>query len=204
MTLLEWLPLASICLAGAASPGPSLAVVLGAAVGGGRTAGFAAAWAHAVGVGLYAAFTVIGISVLITGVPALFAAVQVGGALYLLWLARGLLCSSGSAIDAARRGRAGAARDGFAIAFLNPKLAVFMLALFSQFVRPGAPLIDSALLIATATLIDGLWYSAVTVLVSIPTFLDTLRTHARALDRVLGVLLALVALAILLRVALAA
>ncbi|MDZ7809027.1 MAG: hypothetical protein U5L11_01365 [Arhodomonas sp.] len=30
-----------------------------------------------------------------------------------------------------------AARDGFLIAFLNPKIAVFFVALFSQFVRPG-------------------------------------------------------------------
>ena len=38
MSLLQWLSLASVCLAGAASPGPSLAVVLKANLTGGRLA----------------------------------------------------------------------------------------------------------------------------------------------------------------------
>lgn len=200
MNVWEWFGLASVCFAGAASPGPSLAVVLGAVISGGRPHGFIAAWSHAAGVGLYAALTVLGISTVITLVPGLFRSIQILGALYLLWLAVKLLRSDGTAPEEQNRREAraaGAALDGFAVAFLNPKLAVFMLALFSQFVKPGASAATTALLIGTATIIDGLWYSTVTVLVGQERWLSALRARARTLDRVFGALIAAIALSIL-------
>ena len=199
MTLFEWLPLASVCLAGAASPGPSLAVVLAATMASGRPAGLAAAWAHAAGVGLYAALTVFGLSALITGVPALYSAIQIFGALYLLWIAASLLRSSGASVpdDATPRAAGTALRDGFAIAFLNPKLAVFMLALFSQFISADAAPAESAVLIATATLIDGLWYTTVVMAISRGNWLEALRANAALVNRIFGVLLSGLALYIL-------
>lgn len=199
MNVVEWLPLASACLAGAASPGPSLAVVLANTMAGGRAAGLLTAWAHAMGVGLYAAVTVFGLASLVTEYPTLYRGMQVGGALYLLWMAHGLLLSEASTMtsEAAGAHSTSALRDGFTIAFLNPKLAVFMLALFSQFVSPDASLAVALLLVATATLIDGLWYSAVTLLLSRRGWLDALRSRAGAIDRVFGMLLAGIALYIL-------
>jgi threonine/homoserine/homoserine lactone efflux protein len=186
----EWLTLASVCFAGAASPGPSLAVVVAAVVGGGRPAGLSAAWAHASGVGLYAAMTVMGISAVLRHAPRLLDAVQIAGALYLLWLATGLLRSRGDNPGSTAGGVRHAARDGFAVAFLNPKLAIFMLALFSQFVNADATLGTGTILVATATLIDGCWYSLVTLLLSQPRFLASLQRRARLIDRVFGGLLA--------------
>ncbi len=201
MTFWEWLGLASVCFAGAASPGPSLAVVLGAVINGGRGHGLVAAWSHATGVGLYAALTVFGISTLITLVPGLFRAIQISGALYLLWLAARLLRSAASGPlqgdNQSGITAMSAARDGFAVAFLNPKLAVFMLALFSQFVKPGAGVGTVALLIGTATIVDGLWYSLVTVLVGQDRWLATLRARAALIDRVFGVLIGAIALSII-------
>lgn len=200
MSFWEWLGLASICFAGAASPGPSLAVVLGAVIGGGRSHGLIAAWSHAAGVGLYAALTVFGLSTVITLVPWLFRGIQIAGALYLLWLASKLLRSTGSSLGDDERGSSSAisaARDGFAVAFLNPKLAVFMLALFSQFVKPEAGAATTALLIGTATIVDGLWYSFVTLLVGQPRLLESLRARATIIDRVFGVLIGVIALSIL-------
>jgi len=201
VTPVEWLTLASVCLAGAASPGPSLVVVLAALVSGGRAVGLGAAWSHAVGVGLYAALTVFGISALLVHLPRLFVFLQVGGALYLLWMAARLLRpgTSAPATETAGDGQQGrrAARDAFAVAFLNPKLAVFMLALFSQFVTPQAPAAESLLLVTTAFAVDGLWYSLVVVLLSRGPWLDALRRNARRIDRAFGILLALLALSIL-------
>lgn len=197
MTPWEWLTLASVCLAGAASPGPSLAVVVAAVVHGGRTAGLSAAWAHAVGVGLYAAMTVVGISSVLRHAPRLLDALQIAGALYLLWLAFGLLRSHKGepAISGGRTRQA--ARDGFAVAFLNPKLAIFMLALFSQFVDADADFTTGTILVATATLIDGCWYSVVTLLLSQPRFLSGLQRRAALIDRLFGGLLLALGLSIL-------
>jgi threonine/homoserine/homoserine lactone efflux protein len=174
--------------------------VLAALVSGGRGVGLGAAWAHAFGVGLYAALTVFGISALLVHLPQLFVLIQVSGALYLLWMAARLLRSSdASAAAQAEDGRSGrrAARDAFAVAFLNPKLAVFMLALFSQFVSPNAHATESLLLVTTAFAIDGLWYSLVVMLLSRGPWIEALRRNAARIDRAFGVLLGLLALSIL-------
>ena len=197
MTAWEWLALASVCLAGAASPGPSLAVVVAAVVGGGRPAGLGAAWSHALGVGLYAALTVVGISSVLRQAPFLLDALQIAGALYLLWLAFGLLRSNARGVGASAGRVRHAARDGFAVAFLNPKLAMFMLALFSQFVDADAGFATGAILVATATLIDGSWYTLVTLLLSQPRFLTGLQRRALLIDRVFGGLLAVLGVSIL-------
>jgi threonine/homoserine/homoserine lactone efflux protein len=208
MTIWELLTLASVCLAGAASPGPSLAVVVGASLRGGRSAGLLASWAHACGVALYAAITVLGINALITQSPVIFSALQIGGALYLLYMAARLWRSTGTTPlsdegDGPQSGSWVAARDGFTIAFLNPKLAVFMLALFSQFIRPEATLGTHWVLVAIAGLIDGLWYSFITLAVTAGPWIETLRRNGARIDRSFAALLTAVALFILVRSVLA-
>lgn len=204
MNFWEWVSLASLCFAGAASPGPSLAVVVRASVSGGKLAGLAAAWAHALGVGIYATLTVLGLNTLLSQLGGLFVALQTAGALYLLWLAWGILRSAPSDTEAQEAAPLTSAtisaRDGFAVAFLNPKLAVFMLALFSQFLRPDATLAHQGILIATATLIDGSWYTLITLAFSRDKWTQALRSNAARIDRVFAVLLTLVAAVILLRV----
>jgi threonine/homoserine/homoserine lactone efflux protein len=202
MSLWEWLSLASLCVAGAASPGPSLAVVVSASLAGGRPAGLAAAWAHALGVGLYATLTVLGLSVVITAQQWLFTGIQVVGALYLLWLAAGLWRSATAQQQAESQTTTNigsSSRDAFAIAFLNPKLAVFMLALFSQFIRLNADAVVQLIMIATVTLVDGLWYSLITLVFTRGRWIDRLRNNAAKIDRVFAILLASVAVIILLR-----
>ncbi len=58
-------------------------------------------------------------------------------------------------------------RSGFLTSLLNPKLAVFFVALFPQFVPDGAPVLPSALLMAaTVVCFDLVWYSTIAVLVT--------------------------------------
>jgi threonine/homoserine/homoserine lactone efflux protein len=198
----HWLSLFSICLLGAMSPGPSLAVVMGAALHGGRGAGFACAVAHGAGVGLYGLLTVTGLAVVVTRSPGLFLAIQLAGAIYLLYLgARSLRSGRGPALpadDSAYIGRRPAV-DGFLVAFLNPKLAVFMLALFSQFLHAGADALEKGIMAATVGITDALWYSLVVLLITRPAFLDRLRAGGRVIDRAFGVILVLLALTVMAR-----
>ena len=162
--------------------------------------------ALAAGVALYGLLTVTGILALLHGTPGLLGLLQAGGAMYLLYLALRILRSDGGAVQAAapRRGSLfGAARDGFAIAFLNPKLALFMLALFSQFVEPGFGVGELAVMVMTVGLIDGAWYSLVVALLARPRWLEALRARGAAVDRLFALLLIGLALALLLDVLLA-
>ena len=72
MELTSWLALAAICVMGAISPGPSLALIIRNTVQGGQGHGVATALGHGLGVGIYALGTALGLSILITQTPLLF------------------------------------------------------------------------------------------------------------------------------------
>jgi len=198
MTWVSWLSLCAICCAGAVSPGPSLAVVLRHTMAGGRGHGIVTGLCHAVGVGLWALATVAGLSLLVVQSPGLHLALTWIGAGYLAWLGIRALRSAGQAPLALSSDPAGsvwrAGLDGFMISLLNPKLAVFFLALFSQFVTPDLAPAGQALMVATAAVIDGAWYSLVALLLSGPALLSRLGRRAQLIDRVTGVILLLLAL----------
>lgn len=209
MTGLEWIALAAVCLGGAASPGPSLAVVTSGSIKGGRPSGLSAAWAHALGVGFYAALTVLGLGALITSIAWVFQGLQLAGAAYLFWLAWRLWRASDESgstaespaekIEVAAQSPSQAAIDGFAIAFLNPKLAVFMFALLSQFIGDELSMQRGAIMVATVFMTDGLWYTLVAVLLTKGTLLETMRRNSHRIDQGFAIMLALVASVILIR-----
>jgi len=200
MELTVWLSVATICTLGAMSPGPSLAVVVRNTVHGSAAQGVATALGHGAGVGIYAFLTAAGLAVLIAGSPALYAFIRYAGAAFLAYLGlKALLApsSAGAALDDAdshRRTDARGAWEGFLIAFLNPKIAVFFLALFSQFVSPHAGWTEKAILTATAAGIDALWYALVALGLSRAGVLERLRARAATIDRVTGVVLIAVAI----------
>lgn len=191
MNVATWLTVVSICALGAMSPGPSLVVVLRHTLAGGRAHGLVAAVAHGVGIGIYALLCISGLAFLVTELPPAYLALQWGGAAYLAWLGwKGLSAKpspDGALPQAQTSGNA--ARDGFAIAFLNPKVAVFFIALFSQVIGPdtgGAARLGYA---ATALVIDMGWYAIVAWLMSTPRWLKRLQRNAVWFERLFGLIL---------------
>ncbi|KXS38546.1 MAG: lysine exporter protein LysE/YggA [Halomonadaceae bacterium T82-2] len=200
MPLTLWLSLAAVCAMGAMSPGPSLAMVLRHTLGGGRTPGVVAGISHALGVGLYALLTVWGLGAVISHEPVLFRIITWGGAAYLAWLGiKALQAGRGGALEAqaAVTDPLQAARDGVLVALGNPKLILFFVALLSQFVSPDMSWTGKALIVATATLIDGLWYVLVAVALSHSSVLPWLQARAHWINRLTGVLLLALALRVL-------
>ncbi len=202
MELTVWLSVATICVLGAMSPGPSLALVVRNTVNGSAAQGVATALGHGVGVGIYALLTAAGLTVVIARSPALHDVIRYAGAALLVGLGvRALLRPhAGLGTDTPLAGRidARSAWEGFLIAFLNPKIAVFFLALFSQFVNPDAGWQEKAILTATAAGIDAGWYTLVALGLSRENVLERLRARAALLDRVTGVVLVAVAVRVVL------
>ena len=196
MTLAIWLTVVSICLLGAMSPGPSLAVVLQQTLRGGRRTGLVAAVTHGLGIGLYALLCISGIAVMITTSPVLFTALQWLGAAYLLWIGiKGLRARAGTNAALADSPTTGsAARDGFLVVFLNPKVAVFFIALFSQVIGSETTWLEKLAYAATAMFIDMAWYMIVAWSFSNPRWLGYLQRNVVWLERAFGVIL--IALAI--------
>ncbi len=198
MNWLDWLSLASVCLLGAMSPGPSLAVVVRHTLSGGSSAGIQASLAHGAGVALYAAVVVSGLGLLITASPLLFQSLQWAGAGFLAYLGVQSLRSSaeGAASGHGEQGSGNPLVHGFSIALFNPKIAVFFLALFSQFLDPAASLAERTGMAALMGSIDAAWYCLMACLVGHPRWLPRLQTARLTIDRVFGVILILLALRI--------
>lgn len=200
-----WFSLAGICIVGAASPGPSLGVVLANTVGGGRTAGVATGVGHGLGVGIYATLAVAGVAVVVTAAPPVFVGLQVAGAAFLLWMGGQLLSTRAGPMgpDEARpRPRTSVAkgfRQGFLVSFLNPKIAVFFLALFSQFVDPQARFVEKGAMGMMAGVIDTAWYVMVALVMSGTGLSDWLEARARSFDIAMGLMLSIVGAGMLVR-----
>lgn len=191
MTLATWLTVVTICVLGAMSPGPSLALVLKQTLSGGRRNGVITALSHGLGIGIYAFLSILGLAAIITASPTAFALLQWGGAGYLAWLGlKGLMArpSNDETLPEPPTTRS-AARDGFMIAFLNPKIAVFFLALFSQVVGTDTTLLAKAGYASTALVIDTGWYLLVAWLFSSPRWLAALQRRAVWFERVFGAVL---------------
>ncbi|WP_038173184.1 MULTISPECIES: LysE family translocator [Vibrio] len=197
MTLTIWFSLFTICLLGAMSPGPSLAMIAKHSLAGGRLNGLATAWAHAFGIGIYAFVTLIGLAVVLQQSPLLFKTISYAGAAYLAYLGYNALRSKGGVAERLESGRKTtvwqSAREGFLISLLSPKIALFFIALFSQFVAVGDSIAAKGLIVVTPFVVDGLWYTLITFLLSSPRLIDKIRSKALIIDRLSGVVLILLA-----------
>ena len=198
MSLSTWLGLLAICCLGAMSPGPSLAMVVRHTLGGGRDKGIVCAWAHSIGIGIYALVTLLGLAAVLKKAPLVFNGIAIIGALYLAWIGIQALRSKGGMQAKFAAGEATdtltAARDGIAISLFNPKIMLFFLALFSQFVMVADSITAKALIILTPLMVDGLWYTLIALLLSHSSVLPKLREKAGLIDKLSGVVLILLAI----------
>ncbi|MGE6171048.1 LysE family translocator, partial [Aeromonas media] len=99
--------------------------------------------------------------------------------------------ASGDAADETvhgARGRQGAF-EGFMVAFLNPQLAIFFIALFSQFVHADTGWREGSIMMLTAGGIDALWYVLVALVLSRGPVLAWLKAKSFVIDKVSGLVL---------------
>jgi len=193
MELAPWLSLVSICVLGAMTPGPSLAMVLKHTIAGGRLNGMVASLAHGLAVALYALLTVLGMALIIKETPWLFNTIKYSGAAFLLWLAYKAFTSK-SALGELKTQTVTvslkqSAWEGFMIAFLNPKLALFFIALFSQFIDAAASGQQKMIMVATVGVIDTLWYCLIASLLSQSVMLLKLRQNVHIVEKLTAVAL---------------
>ena len=187
-----------VCAMGAMSPGPSLAVVLRNTISGGRTQGVMTGIGHGIGFGIYAMLAVTGLSAILIADESKFELLQWSGAVVLLWLSYNMLTyqPSGDKEEHQSSGRRGFV-EGFMIAFLNPKILVFLVAVFSQFLDPQMTDIDRVIMALIAGLIDTVWYVLVAAVLSGTVIIDKLRANSTLIDRMIGTVLLVLALALI-------
>ena len=185
-----------LCL-GAMSPGPSLAVLIRNTMEGGKRRGVACGLGHGIGFGIYAFIAVSGIAQLKARAGGAAEILEIVGGLFLLLLAALMLRGSSDEVEHQTSERRGFA-EGFLIAFLNPKILAFLLAVFSQFVQPDFTFGERAMVAGIAMFIDGGWYVLVALVISGTPLLVKLEENGRKVEMTMGCVLAGLAVWILL------
>ncbi len=158
MTLLNWFTLAGLCFLGALTPGPSLLVIARHTITNGRYYGLVASASHALGVGIFAMLALVGINTVLHLSPLIFKLLTLFGAFYLGWLGYQIFRSKQTSVShqtdqGKHESLLSAILDGLLIVLFNPKIALFFLALLSQFISPGLSWLDWGLLWAMISLI---------------------------------------------------
>ena len=173
---------------GATSPGPSLAVVLRNTMIGGRSRGLACAVGHGIGFGFYAVSVVFGLVAIMDSNPNMFTLMQIIGGLFLLYLGIEIIRSEEKEIQHSEGKREGFV-EGFFIAFLNPKIAVFMLAVLSSVLDPSMSSDTKWIIAGMGMTIDTVWYVLVALILSNSTMLTKIENNQRLLNLITGILM---------------
>ena len=147
---------------------------------------------------MWAIATVSGLAVVVTQSETLFTLITWFGAAYLAWLGlKAIMAGKEGPLDVEQAAEVSlwqAGQEGAMISLLNPKIAIFFLALFSQFIAIDATFSDHVIIVLTATLVDGLWYTLVTVVLSQGPILAALQKRGQIINRLTGTVFIMLAL----------
>ena len=186
---------------GAVSPGPSVMVVIRNTIVGGRSQGVACAIGHGIGFGIYAGSAVFGLIVLLENAPDVFLILQLIGIGLLIWY--GYLMwnddvnlDDKSDIDDSKIRRQGFI-EGFSIAFFNPKIALFLVAVLAQVLEPGMGLGTKLAIGLIGMSIDMGWYLIVALALTGTGAVDWLRAKGLLIYRITAVALWLFAASVM-------
>lgn len=152
------------------TPGPDMAYVIGQSVANGRRAGIVSASGVALGSCTHAIASTLGLTALITASPVMFTAIKYIGASYLMFLGGKMLL--GTFISKKDRGDAAPQNTrkvsayrllsrGFITTLTNPKVLLFFISFFPQFVTPEGEQH------ATSFLLLGLTYAFIAFLTDV-------------------------------------
>ena len=183
---------------GATSPGPSLIVVIRNTLLGGRMRGIACAIGHGFGFGIYCAVAVFGLVLMIESMPELFTVMQFVAAMLLLWMAYSLF-TTGNEAETFDNVKLKGFSEGFLIAFLNPKIAIFLLAVLSSVLEQGMNFETKVALGLLGLTIDTVWYLIIAISLSSDMMIQRMQAQKENLNRITGIVMILMAMWVFLR-----
>lgn len=190
------LGIAAVQFLGAASPGPNFIIVTSYSIGESRRRGLLVVCGILLATLTWAALAACGLGVLIVQLPAIYTALQLASATYLIWLGGKMLIGatrsrSASRINKHAQSTSGwqAVRAGFLTNMTNPKSIVYYSSLFVIMIPPDPPLWLFAAAVGTAFLVSAAWWIAVTLFFAMPPVRRAYERARRGIDAILGGLL---------------
>ena len=178
------------------SPGPNGVLIAKTVPTSGRAAGFANVAGFVAAFYLHGALSVLGISVILMNSAIAFSIVKYLGAAYLCWIGVKALIAAfrgevvtGDVAPAKRKRHLGKAFvEGFLTNALNPKVSMFYLAAFPQFITLGETTASASfLLVFIHSMINLVWFAAMVLLFAKLTAVAQQGSFQRWLKGVTGV-----------------
>ncbi|AGH82303.1 lysine exporter protein LysE/YggA [Psychromonas sp. CNPT3] len=194
----EFLMITIVHLLAVMSPGPDFAIVIRQSIRFGRKTAIITSLGIGAGIAVHVSYTLLGIGFLITQSKPIFVAVQIIGALYLTYLGIKLLLSKTNldvqeeqleSIQEDTRHHQKAFLLGFLTNILNPKAALFFLAIFTTIVSVNTPLAVQSIYGIWIVLSTMLWFSLVSFLFTRKSIRSKFIRYSVIFERAMGIIL---------------
>ena len=196
MTVILFTQIVFVCLLGAMSPGPSMVVVVNNAIFKNKFNGILTAFGHGFGIGIYALFAVLGISLIIETNLMIFNTIKILSIIFLLYLGiQSFFNKTALNFDQNKMEGGGISfLEGLSIAMLNPKIFIWFIAIYSQFISIKNDIFFNISLILIASLVDALWYVFLVNLVTYRSVLNLIKNKIKQIQRSIGVLFIIISI----------
>lgn len=176
------------------SPGPNFIIVTNTSMSVSRAAGLFAGFGLATASLTWAVMAMAGLGFLLTHFEWLHTALQVVGALYLIWL--GIKMIRGAAKPLQQNGPGvltwrAAMRRAYIVSMTNPKSVAFFGSIFALVIPSHAPLWFYGMIAAICFLLSTLWYCGLAVFFSNPRVAACFLRFKAGIERVMGTALIL-------------
>jgi threonine/homoserine/homoserine lactone efflux protein len=196
----EFLLIATAHLLAVSSPGPDFAIILRYAVRYGRQTAIWTSLGIGAGILLHITYSLVGIGLLIKTTPWLFQALTVVAAGYLIYLGQGAIrakaptsVASDDELQASVPARRSAFLAGFITNGLNVKATLFFLSLFAVVISASTPLSYKVIYGLYMAIATAVWFCLLSILLTRPQVRRLLLAKGYWFDRLMGIVLLLLA-----------
>ena len=199
MTLITFGQVFIVCLLGAMSPGPSMAVVIHNAIFKGRYNGILTSIGHGLGIAIYATFAVLGLGLIIETNIIIFNSLKSLSIIFLIFIGMKSILNK-EKLNLEKKDvkeKTISFLQGFSISILNPKILVWFIAIYSQFMSVNNELIFNIYLVLIAGIVDAFWYIFLTLAVTTTSALTFFQTKILLIKKIQGFLFVAIGLMLL-------
>jgi len=188
MTLIIFAQVFIVCLLGAMSPGPSMAVVINNAILRGRYNGILTSIGHGIGIAVYATFAVLGLGLIIKTNIFIFNGLKILSIIFLIFIGVKSILNKEKLNLEKRNIKENTVSflQGLSISILNPKIFVWFVAIYSQFMSTKNELIFNIYLISIAGIIDACWYIMLTLAITTASALRFFQARLNLIQKIQG------------------
>ena len=188
MTLITFVQVFTVCLLGAMLPGPSMAVVIHNAIFKGRYNGILTSIGHGIGIAVYATLAILGLGLLIKTNILIFNSLKILSIIFLIFIGVKSIFNKEKFNFEKKEIKESTISflQGFGISILNPKILVWFIAIYSQFMSTDNELLFNIYLVSIAGIIDACWYIILSLAVTTVSALSFFQTKITLIKKTQG------------------